>query len=106
MQSVEIYSTSMADVHCLIYVDVKQGTIHVLDVNNEGTTSVTNGIEQIQEQIIKQHNLSGSVADWKWFLYGTDGVASVYEHGEFHVAPTDLLNEKYALMMEKIAQQE
>lgn len=99
---VEIYQTNLAEVHCLIHVDRMRQIIHVLDVNDDNTRSVTNGIEQIQPQIIQQHQLSGEVSNWKWILYGTDGIASLY-NGNFHAAPTELINPRFEALAKKLS---
>lgn len=92
VQSIETYTTKTSEVRCLVYVS--GDTIHVLDVNHDGTISVTNGIDQIQQQILKKHQLSGDVSNYKWILYGTDGIASQFHNQNFIVPQeADLLKQ-------------
>ena len=89
----EIYPTpSGREIHCKIYIDPGKRIIHVLDLAKNDTMTVTNGIEHIQHEILKRHGLIGSVADWTWVLYGTDGIATTFDHGAFQIAPGKILH--------------
>ncbi|MBL4952099.1 hypothetical protein JK635_07730 [Neobacillus sp. YIM B02564] len=88
----EVYQTKQgANVICEVFVNQTDGTIHVLDSNQEETTSVTNGIDEIQALILDKHLVSGAIGDWIWVLYGTDGIATLFENGSFQMAPDSLL---------------
>lgn len=100
MQSVEKYKTNLGEVQCLIHVS--NNLIHVLDVNNDGTTSVTNGIEQIQQQILQKHNLSGDVSNYTWILHGTDGIAYRYD-GTFSTAPKEMQLQQFSKIAKTMA---
>jgi hypothetical protein len=86
----ESFRSRIGKVFCEVHADSKKGCIHVLDVNAPASTSVTNGIDDIREQIMEQHGLPGSVKDWTWILYSTDGVATIF-NGQFAPAPNHLL---------------
>lgn len=87
----EVYKVDFGsrEVHCKVHVDFSTGTIHILDL--DGSLSLTNGIDYIQENLMKRHNLSGNIGDWNWILYGTDGVASLF-NGDFVFAPGQLIH--------------
>ncbi|MFE8701133.1 hypothetical protein ACFYKX_11060 [Cytobacillus sp. FJAT-54145] len=70
-------------VACVIHVDEPKKMIHVLDLNEEGTRSVTNGIDDLQPLIIREVHVAKRIEDYTWILYGTDGVASRFENGAF-----------------------
>jgi hypothetical protein len=53
--------------------------IHILDLNQPNTTSVTNAITFIQEEFAKQ---GYPHEDYTWVLYGTDGIPALYKRGE------------------------
>lgn len=90
---VEIYRTKNSmELHVQIFIDPDNRRIHVLDQDAEGTMSVTNGIDQIQQEILEKHRLDGEINDWQWVLYGTDGVVSVFEQGQFKIAPGGILH--------------
>lgn len=99
---IETYKSSISIVRCLIHVDQLNKRIHVLDVNEKNTTSVTNGIDSIQNKILERHNLTGNVSDWLWVLYGTDGVVSLYD-GTFTIAPNDVINPKFEEMAKRLS---
>lgn len=95
----EIYVTELgAEIHCHIHIAKPTATIHVLDANAPDTMSVTNGIEQIQAEIMERHGLAGNIPDWNWILYGTDGIASLFRDGKFELAPENLLYQPFLNM--------
>jgi|GEM_PF-5634833 len=73
--------TSMT-VHCLLCIDRTLSTIHVLDMH--GPTTITNSIDSLQSQILEEEELTGLPEDWKWVLYGQDGILSGFNKGEFY----------------------
>lgn len=59
---------------------VNENKIHVLDID-DGTISVTNNIESLQEMFCDIYEKSPT--DFEWLLYGTDGYVARYEDGYF-----------------------
>lgn len=75
-------------INCRVSVDMDKKHIHILDLD-KGGMSVTNGIDRIQDPILYAFDLDRDVHKWIWFLYGTDGVVSIYDSGTFTFVPED-----------------
>lgn len=70
----------------------KQNHIHLLDLDEEGTKSLTNAIDagfqlKVLDEIKKTHNLDFKVA--KWFCYHSDGYVTEWDGVFRHVPHID-----------------
>lgn len=76
-------------VYVRTFYDHKREIMHVLDLNNPESPSVTNSIERLREQIMARHRIWRGLDTVGWFLYGTDGIISEFKGGQFFFVDPD-----------------
>lgn len=86
-----------------IAIDKENKVIHILDIGRVAT-SVTNAIDGLRYFILGEYGLDGKLDDWRWLLYGTDGVISEFsDQGFTHIRFTGLQPlDDFKSMMERI----
>lgn len=62
-----------------VKIDRSKKTVHVLDLDEFGTYSATNGSDFIWRYLFDEYELLGVPEEWVWLFYGTDGVISYYD---------------------------
>lgn len=75
---------------CDVFADDIAKVIHVLDIG-QFARSVTNAIDDIQLPIMQKFALEGNVGDFKWVLYGTDCVVSIYTSHDQRFEPANVI---------------
>lgn len=86
------------------FVDYINKKVHLLDLDNFGTRSLTNAIcPEFQNKLIEQENLLKDVVDFEWICYGTDGIIASYKEYNFKYCNPKLpyLHEPYKEVMKK-----
>lgn len=66
--------------------------VHVLDLANtseDAHKTVTNGIEEIAGHVMNKLELGDDPREYTWFLYGTDGVVSIFNFRFTSFHPVD-----------------
>jgi hypothetical protein len=90
--------------HFDYYVDYITKKIHLLDLNNFSTMTLTNAMcPEFQAKLIEKESLLSDVIDFEWLCYGTDGLIASYRNYNFKFANSKLpyLYPPYLEKMEK-----
>lgn len=90
------------------FIDYINKIIHLMDLDNSGTRSLTNAIDPtFQKMFIEQESLLKDVYDFKWICYGTDGIITEYRTYNFNFISShynELLHEPYVSKMKERTQ--
>jgi hypothetical protein len=83
-KNLKLNARSVFYCECIVHYDDDNKIVHVLDDYKSGNTSITNGIDVIQESILSSLGVSKKITDVRWFLYATDCVVSEFKNGGFN----------------------
>jgi hypothetical protein len=91
------------DVSVFVEYDSTYRIVHVLDQDREGCPSVTNSIELLRPQIMRELGLDSEVESYRWWVYATDGMVSAFKWANWFHVPEDhpLLHGKFDVVMKK-----
>jgi|SRR3954465_9874378 hypothetical protein len=68
----------------LYYIDYVGKRIHLLDMDGQGRTSLTNAIDPtFQKLFVEQEMLMTDILEFDWICYGTDGIIASYRNYNF-----------------------
>lgn len=100
-----LVTVSRAHQTCKFSVKVfsSEKIVHILDLYEKGTTSVTNGAYWLFERVFDSFLKSGVPEDWTWVLYDRDGIISLYDviHDNFTFARGVATYAPFASFMEE-----
>lgn len=82
------YKKQWFDMRCEVRYD--DDFVHILDTNELGTTSITNGIDLFISDIMKDIE-SSLFSNHTWICYCTDGVPFMYMNPGYKKVPEELL---------------
>jgi hypothetical protein len=85
---------SASEMRCHLHVDQDRKTLHILDSNEEGTYTVTNGIDTFLDDIAKDAGID-NVKEWTVIAYCTDGIPFQWAHPGFRKPDDNLLYEPF-----------
>jgi hypothetical protein len=68
----------------LYYIDYVGKRIHLLDMDGQGRTSLTNAIDPtFQKLFVEKEMLMTDILEFDWICYGTDGIIAAYSNYNF-----------------------
>jgi hypothetical protein len=68
----------------LYYIDYVGKRIHLLDMDGQGRTSLTNAIDPtFQKLFVEKEMLMTDILEFDWICYGTDGIIASYSNYNF-----------------------
>lgn len=86
------------------FIDYINKKIHLLDLDQSRTMSLTNAIDPtFQQKLVDAECLLKDVLDFEWLCYGTDGIVASYRNYNFKFANHKLpyLHQPYLEIMTK-----
>lgn len=86
------------------FIDFITKKMHLLDLDNSGTKTLTNAIDpHFQQALIDQENLLQDIIDFEWLVYATDGIIASYSDYNFKFVNPKLpyLHKPYVDVMKK-----